>query len=184
MRGHFVHPFDDDDFIAGNATAGLEILEDLPDVDAVVAALGGGGLLSGIGSVMRAKKPGVRVYAAEPETAAPLDLSLKRGEAVLLRRLEAVVRRRRRRQVGAADDVAAAEGPGRRLDRHAARRDRRRRCARPPIACTSSPKAPAAPRSPRRSAAGPAPEKSSPSSPAATSISRDSLNSSALTPHV
>jgi threonine dehydratase len=79
MRGHFVHPFDDDDFIAGNATAGLEILEDLPDVDTVVAALGGGGLLSGIGSVMRAKKPGVRVYAAEPETAAPLDLSLKRG---------------------------------------------------------------------------------------------------------
>jgi threonine dehydratase len=80
MRGHFVHPFDDDDFIAGNATAGLEILEDLPDVDAVVAALGGGGLLAGIGSVMRAKKPGVRIYAAEPETAAPLDLSLRRGE--------------------------------------------------------------------------------------------------------
>ena len=81
MHGHFVHPFDDDDFIAGNATAGLEILEDLPDVDAVVAALGGGGLLSGIGSVMRAMKPGVRVYAAEPETAAPLELSLRRGEA-------------------------------------------------------------------------------------------------------
>jgi threonine dehydratase len=81
MRGHFVHPFDDDDFIAGNATAGLEILEDLPDVDAVVAALGGGGLLSGIAAVMRAKKPGVRVYAAEPETAAPLALSLSRGEA-------------------------------------------------------------------------------------------------------
>ena len=81
MRGHFVHPFDDDDFIAGNATAGLEILEDLPDVAAVVAALGGGGLLAGIGTVMRAKKPGVRVYAAEPETAAPLDLSLRRGEA-------------------------------------------------------------------------------------------------------
>lgn len=81
MRGHFVHPFDDDDFIAGNATAGLEILEDLPDVDAVVAALGGGGLLAGIGSVMRARKPSVRVYAAEPETAAPLALSLQRGEA-------------------------------------------------------------------------------------------------------
>jgi threonine dehydratase len=81
MNGHFVHPFDDDDFIAGNATAGLEILEDLPDVDAVVAALGGGGLLAGIGSVMRARKPGVRVYAAEPETAAPLELSLRRGEA-------------------------------------------------------------------------------------------------------
>ncbi|HEX7281211.1 MAG TPA: pyridoxal-phosphate dependent enzyme [Vicinamibacterales bacterium] len=81
MRGHFVHPFDDDDFIAGNATAGLEILEDLPDVDAVVAALGGGGLLSGVASVMRAKKPDVRIYAAEPETAAPLSTSLARGEA-------------------------------------------------------------------------------------------------------
>ncbi|MBY0493984.1 MAG: pyridoxal-phosphate dependent enzyme [Cyanobacteria bacterium] len=79
MKGHFVHPFDDDDFIAGNATAGLEILEDLPDVDAVVAALGGGGLLSGIASVMRAKKPGVKVFAAEPETAAPLELSLRRN---------------------------------------------------------------------------------------------------------
>lgn len=81
MRGHFVHPFDDDNFIAGNATVGLEILEDLPDVDAVVAALGGGGLLSGIGSVMRIKQPNVKVYAAEPETAAPLSLSFKRGEA-------------------------------------------------------------------------------------------------------
>jgi threonine dehydratase len=80
MHGHFVHPFDDDDFIAGNATAGLEILEQLPDVDTVVAALGGGGLLSGIAAVMRAKKPGVKVYAAEPETAAPLHLSLSRGE--------------------------------------------------------------------------------------------------------
>lgn len=80
MRGHFVHPFDDDDFIAGNATAGLEILEQLPDVDTVVAALGGGGLLSGIAAVMRAKKPGVKIYAAEPETAAPLQLSLSRGE--------------------------------------------------------------------------------------------------------
>jgi len=81
MRGHFVHPFDDDDFIAGNATAGLEILEDLPDVDAVVAALGGGGLLAGIASVMRAKKPGVKIFAAEPETAAPLSVSLARNQA-------------------------------------------------------------------------------------------------------
>src|SRR5260370_30654008 len=48
MTGHFVHPFDDDRFIAGNATAGLEILEDLPDVDVIVAPLGGGGLLAGI----------------------------------------------------------------------------------------------------------------------------------------
>ena len=46
MTGYFVHPFDDDRFIAGNGTAGLEILDDLPDVDAIVAPLGGGGLLS------------------------------------------------------------------------------------------------------------------------------------------
>ena len=81
MRGHFVHPFDDDDFIAGNATAALEILEDLPDVDAVVISLGGGGLIAGVGSVMRAMKPGVRMFAAEPETAAPLATSLARGQA-------------------------------------------------------------------------------------------------------
>lgn len=80
MRGHFVHPFDDDDFIAGNATAGLEILEDLPDVDAVVAALGGGGLLAGVASAIKAKNPRVKIFAAEPETAAPLSLSLQRGE--------------------------------------------------------------------------------------------------------
>ena len=81
MQGHFVHPFDDDDFIAGNATAGLEILEDLPDVDAVVASIGGGGLLSGIGSVIKAKKPQVKVFASEPECASPLDTSLKNGKA-------------------------------------------------------------------------------------------------------
>jgi len=81
MRGHFVHPFDDDAFIAGNATAGLEILEDLPDVDAVVASIGGGGLLAGIGAVMKARRPGVRVYAAEPATASPLATSLARDRA-------------------------------------------------------------------------------------------------------
>ncbi len=81
MRGYFIHPFDDDDFIAGNATAGLEILEDRPDVDAIVAAVGGGGLLGGVGSAIRARRPDVRIYAAEPDTAAPFDLSLARGEA-------------------------------------------------------------------------------------------------------
>jgi threonine dehydratase len=81
MEGTFVHPFDDDDFIAGNGTAGLEILEDLPDVDVVIAPLGGGGLLAGVGAVMRARKADVKVYAAEPETAAPLATSLARGEA-------------------------------------------------------------------------------------------------------
>lgn len=82
MRGHFVHPFDDDAFISGNGTAGLEILEDLPDVDAVVAAVGGGGLLAGIGCALRALKPDVKIYAAEPETAAPLDASFKANAPV------------------------------------------------------------------------------------------------------
>jgi threonine dehydratase len=81
MEGTFVHPFDDDHFISGNGTIGLEILEDLPDVDAVVAPLGGGGLLSGIACVIRARKPEARVFAAEPETAAPLSASLAAGRA-------------------------------------------------------------------------------------------------------
>ena len=82
MTGHFVHPFDDDRFIAGNATAGLEILEELPDVSAIIAPLGGGGLLSGIAAATRELKPDTRVYAAEPETAAPLAASLAAGRAV------------------------------------------------------------------------------------------------------
>jgi threonine dehydratase len=82
MQGHFVHPFDDDRFIAGNGTMGLEILEDLPDVDAIVGPLGGGGLVSGLAAAVRALKPDTRVYAAEPETAAPLSESLAAGRPV------------------------------------------------------------------------------------------------------
>lgn len=82
MNGHFVHPFDDDRFIAGNATVGVEILEDLPDVHAIVAPLGGGGLLAGIAAAVRALTPGRKVYAAEPETAAPLAASLAAGRPV------------------------------------------------------------------------------------------------------
>jgi threonine dehydratase len=67
----FVHPFDDHDFIAGNATLGLEIMEDLPGVKTVMAAIGGGGLLTGVGSAVRAVAPHVRILGAEPETAAP-----------------------------------------------------------------------------------------------------------------
>jgi threonine dehydratase len=81
MHGHFVHPFDDDHFISGNGTIGLEILEDLPDVDAVVAPIGGGGLISGVACALRALKPGIRIYAAEPETAAPLSASFEAGRA-------------------------------------------------------------------------------------------------------
>ncbi len=82
MTGRFVHPFDDDDFISGNGTVALEILEDLPDVDAVVAPMGGGGLLAGIGVVLQALRPKARVYAAEPENAAPLSVSLAAGRAM------------------------------------------------------------------------------------------------------
>jgi len=82
MTGVFVHPFDDDRFIAGNATIALEIFEDLPDVDAIVASVGGGGLLAGIIAVARALRPTVKVYAAEPESAAPLSASLKQGRPV------------------------------------------------------------------------------------------------------
>jgi threonine dehydratase len=81
MKGTFVHPFDDDAFISGNGTAGLEIVEDLPEVDAVVAAVGGGGLLAGVGTAVAALRPGVRIYAAEPETAAPLTASFEAGRA-------------------------------------------------------------------------------------------------------
>ncbi len=81
MQGAFVHPFEDDAFIAGNASCGLEILEDLPDVEAVVVAFGGGGLSCGIATVMREHAPHVKVFAAEPETAAPLARSFAMGSA-------------------------------------------------------------------------------------------------------
>jgi threonine dehydratase len=81
MRGHFVPPFDDDHVISGNGTIALEILEDLPDVDAVVAPVGGGGLLAGIAAGLHAVRPGIAVYAAEPATAAPLARSLAEGRA-------------------------------------------------------------------------------------------------------
>jgi threonine dehydratase len=76
----FVHPFDDHEFIAGNATVGLEILEDLPGVRVVAAAVGGGGLTSGIGAAVKALAPDIRVVGVEPETAAPAALSFERGE--------------------------------------------------------------------------------------------------------
>ena len=81
MQGLFIHPFDDDRFMAGNGTAGLEILEDAPDVDVVIAPLGGGGLLAGVAAAIHARRPGVQVYAAEPETASPFDTSIRQGRA-------------------------------------------------------------------------------------------------------
>jgi threonine dehydratase len=82
MDGTFIHPFDNHDFIAGHGTMGLEILEDAPDVRAVIAAIGGGGLITGVASAIKALRPAVRVYGAEPETAAPYALSRREGRPV------------------------------------------------------------------------------------------------------
>src|SRR6266705_536644 len=79
VEGIFVHPFDDHDFIAGHATMGLEILEDAPDTAAVIAAIGGGGLITGVASAVKALKPEVRIWGAEPETAAPAAASFEAG---------------------------------------------------------------------------------------------------------
>ena len=79
LDGTFVHPFDNHDFIAGHGTMGLEILEDCPDVQTVICAIGGGGLITGVGSAIKARKPDTKVLGAEPETAAPYALSLHEG---------------------------------------------------------------------------------------------------------
>ena len=79
VEGTFIHAFDDPDVMAGNGTIALEILEDLPDPDAVVIPWGGGGLTCGIGSVIRQLRPTCKIFAAEVATAAPLTASLAAG---------------------------------------------------------------------------------------------------------
>jgi len=79
LEGTFIHPFDNHDFIAGHGTMGLEILEDLPQVRTVIGAIGGGGLITGVGSAIKARSPGVKVLGAEPETGAPYAYSLRAG---------------------------------------------------------------------------------------------------------
>src|SRR5215467_12559446 len=76
----FIHAFDDEDVMAGNGTIALELLEDLPQFDAVVIPWGGGGLSCGIAAVLRKLAPNVKIFAAEVETAAPLAASLAAGE--------------------------------------------------------------------------------------------------------
>jgi len=79
VEGTFIHPFDDHNLVVGHATMGLEILEDAPDVATIIAAVGGGGLVTAVGSALKMLKPGVRVWGAEPETAAPAALSFAKG---------------------------------------------------------------------------------------------------------
>jgi threonine dehydratase len=81
IEGTFIHPFDDHNFIAGHATMGLEILEDAPDATAVICGIGGGGLITGVGSAVKALKADVKVWGAEPETATPAALSFQMGSS-------------------------------------------------------------------------------------------------------
>lgn len=84
VEGLFIHPFDDDAVVAADGTIGLEILEDLPDVDAVLVPWGGGGLSTGIASAIKALKPACSVFAVEVDGAAPLSASLAAGTAVTI----------------------------------------------------------------------------------------------------
>lgn len=78
----FAHPFDDPDVIAGHGSAGLEILEDLPEVDVVVVGVGGGGLVSGVAAALKERRPGVHVYGVEPVLSNAVSLALEAGEIV------------------------------------------------------------------------------------------------------
>jgi threonine dehydratase len=80
LEGLFVHPVEDERVMAGNGTIGLEILEDLPEPEAVVVPYGGGGLVTGIASALRTARPETRIYAVEPETGAALNAALAAGE--------------------------------------------------------------------------------------------------------
>jgi len=80
VEGLFVHPVSDMPVMAGNGTIGLELLDDLPELDAVLVPYGGGGLVTGIAAAVKALSPRTRVYACEVETAAPLAASLAAGE--------------------------------------------------------------------------------------------------------
>ena len=110
VDGLFVHPVQDEGVMAGNGTIGLEILEDLPDPDAVVIPYGGGGLTVGIASAIRALRPQTKIYTAEPATGAALAAALAAGRAGR-RRLRAVVRRRLGQPPGARHHVADASAP-------------------------------------------------------------------------
>ena len=81
VDGTFIHPFDNHNFIAGHGTMGLEIVEDLPEVATIIAAIGGGGLITGVGSAVKALRPQARIIGSEPDTAAPFAHSRSQGAA-------------------------------------------------------------------------------------------------------
>ena len=96
----FVHPFDDPQLIAGQGTVGLEIHDDLPDVDVVVVPIGGGGLISGIATALKQRSPGVRVVGVESAGAPAMKLSVERGELVTLDELDCAIDGLRVKRVG------------------------------------------------------------------------------------
>ena len=78
----FVHPFDDPEVIAGHGSIGLELLEDVPELDVVVVGVGGGGLIGGVAAALKERRPGVRVYGVEPERSNAVSIALERNEIV------------------------------------------------------------------------------------------------------
>lgn len=80
LAGHFVHPVQDPAVMAGNGTIGLELIEDLDNIDAVLVPWGGGGLTTGIASALAARSPQTKIYACEPVTGAPMHASFAAGE--------------------------------------------------------------------------------------------------------
>lgn len=86
LQGRFIHPVADANVIAGNGSIGLEIMEDLPDVDAILVPFGGGGLSCGIAAAVRDLKPDTQVFGCEPATAAPLNASLAAGQPLAIER--------------------------------------------------------------------------------------------------
>jgi threonine dehydratase len=86
----FVHPFDDEEVVAGHASCGLEILEDLPDAGSIIVPVGGGGLISGIAVAVAATRPDVAVWGVEPEGASAMTRSLEAGEAVHIDEVQTV----------------------------------------------------------------------------------------------
>jgi threonine dehydratase len=96
----FIHPFDDLDLIAGQATLGFELVEDVPDVDVVVAPIGGGGLISGVALAVKSRRPGVRVVGVESAGAPGMRESVRAGRPVTLERVDCVIDGLRVRRVG------------------------------------------------------------------------------------
>ncbi len=132
VDGFFVHPVRDPPVMAGNGTIGLELVEDLDEIDAVLIPWGGGGLTTGIASALHALSPETKVYVCEPETGAPVTAAIAERTEPGVDRVHAVVRRRRGFGSAPAEDVGARARP-----RHRRLRDLARG-TRPPVSGCSS----------------------------------------------